>query len=94
MWVLNYKTWVPKNWCFWTAVLEKTLESLLDCKEIEPVNPKGNQFCIFYVRTDAEAETLILWPPDAKNWHIRKDPDAGKDWGEEEKGMTEDKIVG
>ena len=74
------EVWVLKNWCFWTVVLEKTLESLLDCKEIKPVNSKGNQSWIFIGRTDAEAETSILWPPDVKNWLIRKDPDAGKDW--------------
>ena len=87
--------WVLKNLCFWTVVLEKTLESLLDCKEIQPlVNPKGNQSWIFTGRTDVEAETPILWPPDAKSWLIGKDPDAGKDWGQEEKGTTEDEIVG
>ena len=85
---------VPKNWCFWTVVLEKTLESPLDCKKIQPVHPKGNQSWIFTGRTDAEAETPILWPPNAKNWLIRKDPDAGKDWSREEKGMTEDEMVG
>ena len=95
MWELDYKeSWVPKNWCFWTVVLEKTLESSLDCKEIKPVNPKGKQSWIFIGRTDAEAETSILWPPDAKNWLIGKDPDAGKDWRQEEQGMTEDEIVG
>ena len=89
MWELDYKeSWVPKNRCFWTVVLEKTLESPLDCKEIQPVNPKGNQSWIFIGRTDAEAEALILWPPDKKNWLIWKDPDAGKDWRWEEKGMT------
>ena len=82
------------NWCFWTVVLEKTLESPLDCKEIEPVNPKGNQCWIFTGRTDAEAEALILWPPDVKNWLSGKDLDAGKDWRQEEKGMTEDEMVG
>ena len=86
--------WVPKNWCFWTVVLEKTLESPLDCKEIQPVHPKGNQSWIFFRRTDAEAEAPILWPPDAKNWLIGKDPDAGKDWRQEEKGMTEHEMVG
>ena len=92
MWELDYKeSCVPKNWCFWTVVLEKTLESPLDCKEIQPVHPKGNQSWIFIGRTDAEAS--ILWPPDAKNWVIRKDPDAGKDWGQE-KGTTEDEMVG
>ena len=80
VWELDYKeSWVPKNWCFWTAVL-KTLENPLDCKEIQPVHPKGNQSWVFIGRTDAEAETPILWPPDVKNWLIWKDPDAGKDW--------------
>ena len=87
MWELDYKeTWVPKNWCFWTVVVEKTLEGPLDCKEIQPVNPKGNQPWIFTERTDAETETPILWPPDTKNSLIGKDPDAGKDWRREEKG--------
>ena len=95
MWELDYKeSWALKNWYFWTVVLEKTLESPLDYKEIKPVNPKGNQSWIFIGRTDAEAETPILWPPDAKNWLIGKDPDAGKDWRQEEKGMTEDEMVG
>ena len=94
MWELDYKeSWVL-NWCFWTVVLEKTLESPLDCKEIQPVHPKGNQSWIFIGRTDAEAEALILWPPDAKNWLIGKDPNAGKDWRQEEKGTTEDEMVG
>ena len=94
MWELDYKeSWVPKNWCFWTVVLEKTLESLLDSK-IKPVNPKENQPWIHIGRTDAETETPILWPPDAKSWHIGKDPDAGKDWRQEEKGMTEEEMVG
>ena len=88
------ESWAPKNWCFWTVVLEKTLESLLDYKEIQPVHPKGDQSWIFIGRTDAEAETPILWPPDAKNWLIGKDPEAGKDWRWEEKGMTEDEMVG
>ena len=93
-WELAHKeSWV-KNWCVWTVVLEKTLESPLDCKEIQPVNPKGNQSWIFIGRTDAEAETPIFWPPDAKNRVIGKDPDAGKDWRQEEKGMTEDEVVG
>ena len=93
MWELDHKEgWVPKNWCFWTTVLEKTLESPLDCKEIQPVNPKGNQSWIFIGRTDAEAP--ILCPPDAKTWLIRKDPEAGKDWGQEEQGMTEDEMIG
>ena len=94
MWELDYKeSWVLKNWCFWTMVLEKTLERPLDCKEIQPVHPKGNQSWIFIGRTDAEAETPILWPPDRKNWLTGKDPDAGKDWRREEKGMTEDEMV-
>ena len=85
---------VPRNWCFWTVMLEKTLESPLDCKETQPVHPKGNQSWIFIGRTDAEAETLILWPLDVKNWLIWRDPDAAKDWRQEEKGMTEDEMVG
>ena len=83
----------PKNWCFWTVALKKTLESPLDCKEIQPVHPGGDQSWVFIGRTDAEAEAPILWPPDVKNWLIRKDPDAGKDWRQEEKGMTEDEMV-
>ena len=83
-----------KNWCFGTMVLEKTLESPLDCKEIKPVNPKGSQSWLFFGRTDAEAEAPELWPPDARNWLTGKDPDAGKDWRQEEKGMTEDEMVG
>ena len=95
MWELDHKEgWTLKNWCFWSAVLKKTLESPLDCKEIQPVNPKGNQLWIFIGRTDAEAEALILWPPDAKSQLIGKDPDAGKDWGQEEKGTTEYEMVG
>ena len=95
MWELDHKeSWVLKNWCFWTVVLEKTLESPLDCKEIQPVNPKGNQSCIFIGRTDAEAETPVLWPPDAQNQLIGKHPDAGKDWRWEEKGTTEDEMIG
>ena len=95
MWELDHKeSWAPKNWCFWTVVLEKTLESSLDCKEIKPVNHKGNQSWIFIGRTDAETETPILWPPDAKNWLLRKDPDAGKNWRQEEKGTTEAVMVG
>ena len=95
MWKLECKeSWAPKKWCFWTAVLEKMLESPLDCKEIQPVHPKGNQSWIFTARTDAEAETPLLWPPDVKNWLIWKDPDAGKDWRWEEKGTTEDEMVG
>ena len=95
IWELDHKeSWVPKNGCFWTVVFEKTLESPLDSKEIQPVHPKGNQPWIFIGRTDVEAETPILWPPDVKNWLIWKDRDAGKDWKREEKGMTEDEIVG
>ena len=95
MWVLDYKeSWALKNWCFWTVVLEKTLESPLDCKEIKPVDPKGDQSWIFIGRTDVEAETSILRPPDAKNWLIWKDPSAGKDWRWEEKETTEDDMVG
>ena len=95
MWELDHKeSWALKNWCFWTVVLEKTLESPLDCKEIPPVNLKGNQSWIFIGRPDAKAETPILWPPDVKNWLIRKVPDAGKDWRQEEKGMIEDEMVG
>ena len=95
MWELDYKeSWVPKNWCFWTVVLEKILESPLACREIKPVHPKGNQSWIFIGRTDAEAETPILWSPDVKNWLIRKDTYAGKDWRQEEKGTTEDEMVG
>ena len=94
MWELDHKEgWALKNWCFWTVVLEKTLESPLDCKEIQPVHPKGDQSWMFIGRTDVGAETPILWPPDAKSWLIRKDPDAGKDWGQEEKGMTEDEMA-
>ena len=94
MWELDYKeSWVPKNWCFWTVVLEKTLEGPLDCKDIQPVLPK-DQSWVFIGRTDVEAETPIIWPPDAKSWLIGKDPDAGKDWGQEEKGTTEDEMVG
>ena len=93
MWELDYKeSWAPKNWCFWTVVLEKTLESPLDCKEIQPVHSKGDQSWLFIGRTDVEAETSILWSPDVKSWLIWKDPDTGKDWGQEEKGTTEDKV--
>ena len=95
MWELDCEeSWVPKNWCFWTVVLEKTLESLLDCKEIQPVHPKGDQSWVFIGRTDAEAETPILWPPHEKSWLIGKDSDAGRDWGQEEKGTTEDEMAG
>ena len=88
------ESWVPKNWCFWTVVLEKTVESPLECKEIQPVHPKGNQSWVFIGRTNIEAETPILWPPDVKIWFTGKDPEAGKDWGQEEKGMPEDEMVG
>ena len=92
--MLDHKeSWAPKNRCFWTVVLEKTLESPLDCKEIQAVHPKGNQSWIFIRRTDAEAETPILWPADAKNWLTGKDSDTGKDWRQEEKGMTEDEMT-
>ena len=95
MWELAYKgTWMLKNWSFWTMVLEKTLESPLDCKEIQPVHHKGNQSWIFIGRTDAKAEAPIVWPPDVKNWLIGKDPDAGKDGRQAEKGMIEDEMVG
>ena len=95
MWELDHKeSWAPKHWCFWTMVLEKTLESLLVCKEIKPVNPKGKKSWIFIGRTDAEAEAPIHWPPDAKNWLIWKDPDDGQDWRQEEKETTEDEMVG
>ena len=94
MWELDCEeSWVPKNWCFWTAVL-KTLESPLDCKEVQPVHSKGVQSWVFIEKTDAEAETLILWPPHAKSWLIGKDPDAGRDWGREVKGTTEDEMAG
>ena len=95
MWELDQKeSWVPKNWCFQTVVLEKTLESPLDCKEIQPVHAKRDQSLMFIGRTDAEAETPVLWPPDVKNWLTGIDPDVGKDWRQEEKGMTEDEMVG
>ena len=94
MWELdNKKGWVSNNWCFWTVMLEKTLESPLNCKEIQPVHPKGDQSWVFIGRTDVEAETPILWPPDVKSWLICKDPDAGKDWGQKEKGTAEDEMV-
>ena len=94
MWELDHKeSWVPKNWCFWIVVLEKTLEIPVDCKEIQPINPKGNQSLIFIGRTDSKAETPILWSSDVKNWVIWKDPDAGKDWRQEEKGTTEDEMI-
>ena len=95
MWELDYKeSWVLKNWCFWTMVLEKTLDNPLDCKEIKPVHRKGNQSWIFIGRTDVEAEISVLWPTDARSWLTGKDPDAGKDWRWEEKGMTEYEMVG
>ena len=95
MWELDHKEgWASKNWCFQTVVLEKTLESPLESKEIKPVNPKGNQSWIFIGRTDAEGEAPILWPTDAKSWLIRKDPDPRKDWRQEEKELTEDEVVG
>ena len=95
MWELDHnKSWALKNWCFWTMILEKTLESPLDYKEIQPVHPKENQPWLFIARTDAEAEVPVLWPPDSKSWLIGKDPDAGKDWGWKEKGTTKDKMVG
>ena len=95
MWGLDYKeSWVSKNWCFWTVVLEKTLENPLVSKEIQPVHPEGNQSWIVIRRTDVETETLILWPPDVKNWLIGKDPDAGKDWRQEKKRMTKHEMVG
>ena len=95
MWELDHKeSWTLKNWCFWIVVLEKTLESPLESKEIQPVHPKGDQSWVFIGRTDVEAETPILWPPDVKNWLIGKDADAGKDWGQEEKEATEDEMVG
>ena len=95
IWELDYKeSWAPRNWCFWNVVLENTFESPLDCKELQPVHPKGNQSWIFIGRTDAEAETQILWPPDGKNLLIGEVPDAGKDWRREEKGATEDEMIG
>ena len=95
MWELDYKeSWMPKNWCFWTVVLEKTLESPLDCKEIQPAHPKGDQSWIFIGKTDAEAEAPILWLSNVKSQLIGKDPNAGKDWRQEEKGSIEDEMVG
>ena len=94
MWEMDDKGWVPKNWCFWIVVLDKTLESPLDCKEIKPVNLEGNQSWTFIERTDAETKALIFWPPDVKSRLIGKDPDAGKDWRQEEKRTTEDEMVG
>ena len=95
MWELDCEeSWAPKNWCFWTVVLEKTLERPPDCKELQPVHPKGDRSWVFIGRTDVEAETPILWPPDGKKWLIWKDCDAGKDWGQEENGTTEEEMVG
>ena len=95
MWELDCEeSWALQNWCFWTVVLEKTLESPLDCNEIQPVHPKGDQSWVFIGRTDVETETPVLWPPNAKNWLIWRDPDAGKDWGQEDKGATEDEMIG
>ena len=95
MWELDYKEkWALKNWCFWTAVLEKILGSPSDCKEVQPVHPKGNQSWAFIRESDAKTEVPILWPPDVKSWLIRKDPDAGQDWRQKEKGTTEDEMVG
>ena len=95
MWELDCEdSWAPKNWCFWTVTLEKTVESPLDCKEIQPVHPKGDQSWVFIGRTDAKAETPVLRPSDVKSWLIGKDPDAGKDWGQKEKGTTEDDMAG
>ena len=95
MWELDYKeSWALKNWYFWTMVLEKTVESPVDCREIQPVHPEGDQSWVFIGGTDPEAETPVLWPPHAKSWLFGKDPDAGRDWGQEEKETTEDEIVG
>ena len=95
MWELGHKeSWAAKNWCFWNVVLEKTLESPLDYKVIQPVCPKGDQSWIFIGRTDAGAETPVLWPPDVRSWFIRRDPGSGKDWSQEEKGTTEDEMIG
>ena len=95
MWELDCEeSWAPKNWCFWTVVLEKTLESPLDCKEVQPVHSKGDQPWVFFGRNDAKAETPVLWPPHAKSWLIGKDSDAGRSWGQEEKGTTKDEMAG
>ena len=95
LWEVDHKEgWELQNWCFWTVVLEEILESSLDSKEIQPVHPKGDQSWVYIGRTDVEAKAPILWPPDAKNWLIRKDADAGKDWRQEEKGVTEDEMIG
>ena len=94
MWELDCEeSWVPKNWCFWTVVLKKTLESPLDCKKTQPIHPKGDQFWVFFGRTDVEAETPILWPPEAKGWLIWQDPDTENDWRHEEKGTIGDEMV-
>ena len=94
MWELDCEeSWAPQNWCFWTVVLDKTLESPLDCKQMQPIHPKGDQSWVFIGRTDAEVETPILWPPHANSWLIGKDPDAGRDWGQEQKATTEDEVV-
>ena len=95
MWELGCEeSWAPKNWCFWTAVLEKTLESPLDCREIQPVHSKWDQPWVFFGRNESKAETPVLWPPHVKSWFIGKDSDAGRDWGQEEKGTTEDEMAG
>ena len=95
MWELDCEeSWALKSWCFWTVLLEKTLESPLDCKEIQPVHPEGDQSLVFIRKTDAEAEAPVLWPPHVKSWLIGKDPDSGRDWGQEEKGTTEDEMAG
>ena len=95
MWELDFKeSSVPKNWCFWTVVLEKTLESPLDCNEIQPVHSKGNQFWVFFVRNDAKAETPVLWPPHVKSWLTGEDSDAGRDWGQKKNRTTEDEMAG
>ena len=95
MWELDCEeSWVPKNWCFWTVALEKTLKSPFDCKEVQPVHSKGDQSWVFFGKTDAKAETLILWPPDVKSWLIGKDPDAGRDWGQKKKGATKYEMAG
>ena len=95
IWELDYEeSLAPKNWCFWTVVFEKTLESPLDCKEIQPVHSEGDQFWVFFGRNDAKAETLVLWPPQAKSWLIGKDSDAGRGWGQEKKGTTKDEMAG
>ena len=94
IWMDYEESWALKNWCLWTVVLEKSLERPLDCKGVQPVHSKGDQFWVFIGRTDAKAETPVLWPPHVKSWLIGKDPDAGKDWGQEEKGTTEDEMVG